>query len=42
MKGGESRNLVKGDVMVVPAGTAHWFKAVPDHVSYFVVKVIQP
>jgi mannose-6-phosphate isomerase-like protein (cupin superfamily) len=42
MEGGETHQLSKGDVMVVPAGTAHWFKSVPDHVSYFVVKVIQP
>jgi len=42
MQGGEPHSLSKGDVMVVPAGTPHWFKTVPDHVSYFVVKVIQP
>lgn len=42
MEGGDTHQLSKGDVMVIPAGTAHWFKSVPDHVSYFVVKVIQP
>ena len=42
MKGGETHNLTKGDVMVVPAGMPHWFRNVPDHVNYFVVKVIQP
>jgi quercetin dioxygenase-like cupin family protein len=42
IKGGETHDLSKGDVMVVPAGTPHWFKVVPDHISYFVVKVIQP
>src|SRR5437667_3274897 len=30
IKGGESHNLSKGDVIVIPAGTPHWFKAVPD------------
>ena len=42
MRGGETHNLTRGDVVVVPAGTPHWFRSVPDHVSYFVVKVIQP
>jgi quercetin dioxygenase-like cupin family protein len=42
MKGGQSHSLSKGDVIVIPAGTPHWFKNVPDHINYFVVKVIQP
>jgi mannose-6-phosphate isomerase-like protein (cupin superfamily) len=42
IKGGETHELSKGDVVVVPAGTPHWFKSVPSQVSYFVVKVIQP
>ena len=40
--GGESRQLVKGDVIVVPAGVPHWFKEVPTSVSYYVVKVLKP
>jgi len=40
--GGEVHHLVKGDVMVVPAGIPHWFKEVPKSVSYFVVKVLKP
>ena len=42
MQGGDTHQLSKGDVMVIPAGTAHWFKNVPDHINYFVVKVIKP
>jgi mannose-6-phosphate isomerase-like protein (cupin superfamily) len=42
IQGGETHHLSKGDVVVVPAGTPHWFKVVPTQVSYFVVKVIQP
>jgi glc operon protein GlcG len=42
MEGGETHHLSKGDVVVVPAGTPHWFKEVPDHINYFVVKAIQP
>lgn len=42
IQGGETRHLVKGDVIVIPAGTPHWFKEVPSGVSYFLVKVIKP
>jgi mannose-6-phosphate isomerase-like protein (cupin superfamily) len=37
--GGETRRLVKGDVIVVPKGTPHWFKDVSGPVLYYVVKV---
>jgi mannose-6-phosphate isomerase-like protein (cupin superfamily) len=40
--GGETHHLVKGDVVVVPAGQPHWFKEVPASVSYYVVKVVKP
>ena len=39
--GGTTHKLVKGDVIVVPAGMPHWFKEVPTPVSYYVVKVIK-
>ena len=42
IEGGEAHHLVKGDVIVVPAGQPHWFKEVPSSVSYFVVKVMKP
>jgi len=42
VKGGETHKLTKGDVIVVPAGTPHWFKEVPKSVSYYVVKVLRP
>jgi len=38
---GETHHLAPGDVIVVPAGTPHWFKTVPHSVSYYVVKVIK-
>ena len=40
--GGTPQTLAKGDVIVVPAGTPHWFKEVPGPISYFVVKVVKP
>jgi len=36
---GVTRSLVKGDVMVVPAGTPHWFQQVQGPLTYYVVKV---
>ena len=41
IKGGQTHQLSKGDVIVVPAGTPHWFREVPKSVSYFVVKVLK-
>ena len=42
IKGGQTHHLSKGDVIVVPAGIPHWFKEVPQSVSYYVVKVLKP
>lgn len=39
IEGGESRKLVKGDVIVVPHGVPHWFKEVSSPFNYYVVKV---
>jgi len=36
--GGETRTITKGDVVIVPAGTPHWFKEVPAPMAYYVVK----
>jgi len=38
--GGETRKLVKGDVIIVPQGTPHWFKEVKAPFNYYVVKSI--
>jgi glc operon protein GlcG len=39
IKGGESRRISKGDVIVVPNGVPHWFKQVDGPLLYYVVKV---
>jgi glc operon protein GlcG len=39
IKDGESRRLVKGDVIIIPNGAPHWFKEVKVPFQYFVVKV---
>lgn len=42
IQGGETHHLSKGDVIVIPAGVPHWFKEVPQSITYYVVKVIKP
>ena len=42
IQGGDAHPLVKGDVIVVPAGVPHWFKEVRGSIDYYVVKVIAP
>jgi uncharacterized RmlC-like cupin family protein len=41
--GGKTQHLVKGDVIIVPAGMPHWFKTLTTpEISYYVVKVVKP
>ncbi len=37
--GGETRILRKGDVLIIPNGTPHWFRQVAGPFLYYVVKV---
>ncbi len=39
IQGGETREIRKGDVIVVPNNTPHWFKSVDAPMTYYVVKV---
>jgi uncharacterized protein GlcG (DUF336 family) len=39
VSGGQSRTVSKGDVIVVPHNTPHWFKEVTGPLNYYVVKV---
>jgi uncharacterized protein GlcG (DUF336 family) len=39
LDGGEARNLVPGDVLIIPHGEPHWFKDVKEPFLYFTVKV---
>jgi mannose-6-phosphate isomerase-like protein (cupin superfamily) len=41
IQGGETRQLVVGDVVVIPNGLPHWFKKVKAPFLYYVVKVRQ-
>jgi mannose-6-phosphate isomerase-like protein (cupin superfamily) len=41
IQGGESRELVVGDIVVIPNGVPHWFKEVKAPFLYYVIKVRQ-
>jgi|HubBroStandDraft_6_1064221.scaffolds.fasta_scaffold461243_2 mannose-6-phosphate isomerase-like protein (cupin superfamily) len=32
-------HLKAGDVMIIPAGTGHWFTEIPDHITYMMVRI---
>lgn len=40
IEGGETRKLIKGDVIIVPQGIPHWFKDLKAPFNYYVVKSI--
>jgi mannose-6-phosphate isomerase-like protein (cupin superfamily) len=39
VRGGDTRQISKGDVIIVPNGVPHWFKEVKGPINYYVVKV---
>ncbi len=39
IRGGVSRRISKGDMVIIPAGTPHWFSDVQEDLSYTVVRV---
>jgi len=39
LRSGETRRITKGDFLIVPHGTPHWFKGVAGPLTYYVVKV---
>ncbi|PYR37742.1 MAG: hypothetical protein DMF93_17405, partial [Acidobacteria bacterium] len=39
IRNGVSYDLKAGDVVVIPAGTGHWFTKIDDHVTYLMVRI---
>jgi quercetin dioxygenase-like cupin family protein len=39
IRNGVSYDLKAGDVVVIPAGTGHWFTKIDDHISYLMVRI---
>ena len=39
IRNGLTLNLKPGDMVVIPAGTGHWFTKIDDHISYFMVRI---
>jgi mannose-6-phosphate isomerase-like protein (cupin superfamily) len=39
IQGGVSRRVAKGDIVIIPAGTPHWFSEVQEDLTYTVVRV---
>ena len=39
IQGGVSRRIAKGDMVIIPAGTPHWFSEVQESITYTVVRV---
>ena len=39
IRNGVTYNLKAGDVVVIPAGTGHWFTRIDDHIDYLMVRI---
>ena len=39
IRNGVTHQLKAGDVIVIPAGTGHWFTKIDDHIRYLMVRI---
>jgi len=39
IRNGVSHELKAGDVVIIPAGTGHWFTKIDDHITYLMVRI---
>jgi len=39
IRNGIAHQLKAGDVVVIPAGTGHWFTKIDDHINYLMVRI---
>lgn len=38
IRGGVAYDIKQGDVVIIPAGTGHWFTRIDDHINYLMVR----
>jgi mannose-6-phosphate isomerase-like protein (cupin superfamily) len=39
IRNGVAYNLKAGDVVIIPAGTGHWFTKIDDHIDYIMIRI---
>ena len=39
IRNGVAHQLKAGDVVVIPAGTGHWFQKIDDHINYLMIRI---
>ena len=39
IRNGVAHDIKAGDVVVIPAGTGHWFTKIDDHIDYLMVRI---
>ena len=39
IRNGVTHQLEAGDVVVIPAGTGHWFTKIDDHITYLMIRM---
>jgi len=38
IRNGVAHRIKAGDVVVIPAGTGHWFTRIDDHINYLMIR----